>query len=581
METKKLLDEYPPVSTAPWEEAIRVDLKRADYARKLIWQTAEGLAVKPYYRAEDIATLDLPEADPNAAPHVADPLAADGWRIREEIAAVELGKANQEALEAVAAGAEEITFLNAAAGNASDLRLLLANLQTIPVHFEDAGEPVLALLSEWLRERDTLRISTGWNPLENLNFAAELLRDAPPALVPFTLDGADFGERGANAVEEAGFTLAAGIEFLKEMEARGVAIERAAKSLSFSFSIGGSYFFEIAKFRAFRMLWARAVESFGGDASWPRAHIHARTSRWNETIYDPHVNVLRATTEAMSAVLGGADSLSVAPFDECYETPDGAARRLARNTQIILKREAMLAQVADPAAGSYCIETITDFIAHKAWTLMQKIEQEGGYRKAAADGMLERALVQSQAAKDKAVASRRRVLTGTNQYANPGEKALDRIQTSHASDVRRGAREYERLRLRTERSAAATGHLPQILLAEFGDAKMRTARSGFAANFYACAGFAIATERFETADKIAAGNADLIVLCSSDQEYLQLAKDVIEKLKARGSRTPVIVAGSPECTEQLRAAGVADFIHVRSNPIDVLTAWQQRLGIKA
>jgi methylmalonyl-CoA mutase len=135
--------------------------------------------------------------------------------------------------------------------------------------------------------------------------------------------------------------------------------------------------------------------------------------------------------------------------------------------------------------------------------------------------------------------------------------------------------------LRTERSAAATGHLPRIVLAEYGDAKMRAARSGFAANFFACAGFALTTERFDSAEKIAAVDADAIVLCSSDQEYLQLAKDVIEKLKTQGRKTPVIVAGNPECAEQLRAAGVADFIHVRSNPIEVLTAWQQQLGIKA
>ena len=206
-----------------------------------------------------------------------------------------------------------------------------------------------ASLIERSRERKDLQsISTGWNPLTNPEFAAEVIRTAPPALVPFTLDGSEFEEAGATAVEEIGFTLAAGVDFLAEMQSRGIDVDRAAASVTFSFAIGSNYFFQIAKFRAFRMLWARAVESFGGTDESAKAHIHARTSRWNETIYDPHVNVLRATTEAMSAVLGGADSVTVAPFDECYRRPDEASRRLARNTQIILKQEALLARVADP-----------------------------------------------------------------------------------------------------------------------------------------------------------------------------------------------------------------------------------------
>ncbi len=151
------------------------------------------------------------------------------------------------------------------------------------------------------------------------------------------------------------------------MQSRNVEMERAAASIAFSFAIGANYFFQIAKFRAFRTLWATVLESFGGTAESARARIHARTSRWNKTIYDPHVNVLRATTEAMSAVLGGVDSVTVAPFDESYKAPDEASRRLARNTQIILKHEALLSRVADPGAGSYCLEVITDFIAREGW----------------------------------------------------------------------------------------------------------------------------------------------------------------------------------------------------------------------
>ena len=582
MVTDNLLQEFPPVSTQSWEDAIARDLKGADYARKLIWQTEEGLAVKPYYRAEDIAGLEFLDAAPGDYPYLRGARLTADWRIREEIDLAVPEQANRAARSAVTAGAEEIAFRNIVIRNVSDLGMLLVNLREIPVHFQNAGEPLIRLLIDASTGRqDSAPVSTGWNPLTNPKFAAEAALAAPPGLVPFTIDGSEFEESGATAVEEAGFTLAAAIEFLAEMQSRDVDVDRAATSIAFSFAIGASYFFQIAKFRAFRMLWARAAESFGGSREGARARIHARTSRWNETIYDPHVNILRATTEAMSAVLGGADSITAAPFDECYKMPDEASRRLARNTQIILKREALLSRVADPGAGSYCLEAITDFIAREGWKSMQRIEAAGGYRKAVADGLISRALEQSLAAKEKAVALRRRIFTGTNQYADPSEKALDRIEPLRVTGERRGAQSYERLRLRTERHAAMTGKPPRVLLAEIGDVRMRSARSNFAANFFACAGFDIVTQRFQSAGEIAARDADLIVLCSSDREYLEMARELALQLKSLGRKTPVIVAGNPDSAEQLRAVGVADFIHARSNPIEVLTSWQQQLGIKA
>jgi methylmalonyl-CoA mutase len=211
---------------------------------------------------------------------------------------------------------------------------------------------------------------------------------------------------------------------------------------------------------------------------------------------------------------------------------------------------------------------------------MQLIEANGGYGKACASGLIDEILHALGDARDKAVSSRRRPFTGTSQFANPAEKVLGRIETLDL-DSRRGTQMYEGIRLRTERHAALSGHSPTVLLAEFGDVKMRGARSSFAANFFACAGFEIVTQRFACAAEIASSNADLIVLCSSDAEYNAMATAVMKELKAAERETPVIVAGNPESAEQLRAVGVADFIHVRSNPVEVLTSWQDRLGIEA
>lgn len=581
MATDNLLDGFPPVSTQSWEEAIAKDLKGADYAKRLIWQTDEGLAVRPYYRAEDLRNLSCLDTAPGEFPYLRGTRSSGDWLIREEIDALDPEEANRAACSAVVAGAEAISFLNVAIVNASDLALLLASLQEIPVHFEAAGETLMRLLiARMIERKEPSRRSTGMSLLANLDFAAEVLRAEPDGLVPLTFHADEFEESGATAVEEVGFALAAGIDFLAAMQTRGIDIDRAAAAISFSFAIGANYFFQIAKLRAFRLGWARVVESFGGSHQAAKARIHARTSRWNETVYDPHVNVLRGTTEAMSAILGGADSVTVAPFDECYKAPDEASRRLARNTQILLKQEALLSRVADPGAGSYCIEVITDFVAREGWKSMQQIEADGGYRKALADGRIAQALKQSLAVKEKAVASRRRVFTGTNQYGSLSEKALDRIDTSRLSSTPRGTHAYEQLRLRTERHTAATGKTPRVLLAEIGDAKMRSARSNFAANFFACAGFDIVIQRFNSTNEIAACDADLIVLCSSDPEYLPLATTSIAALRNLGRATPVLIAGNPDTVPQLQAAGVADFIHVRGNPIEVLTRWQQQLGIK-
>jgi methylmalonyl-CoA mutase len=281
----------------------------------------------------------------------------------------------------------------------------------------------------------------------------------------------------------------------------------------------------------------------------------------------------------MAAVLGGADSVTVSAFDACYKQPDEASRRLARNTQLVLKHEAGMAREADAAGGSYYVEVVTDFLAREGWKVMQGIEARGGYRKAEESGKIAAALERSMAAREKAVTLRRRAFVGTNQFANPTEQLLGHCEAARMCEIKRGTQVYEKLRLRTERHALAGGVTPRVLLAEFGDVKMRTVRSIFAANFFACAGFETATRRFRKAGEIAAAEGDLIVLCSSDQEYAPIAEELMPKLKATGRKARVVVAGNPEDAAMLAAAGIADFVHARSNPVEVLTKWQERLGI--
>jgi methylmalonyl-CoA mutase len=400
MATLNFLSEFPPVSTDAWEHAIREDLKGAGYAEKLVWHTAEGIEVKPYYKAEDLAGLGFLDAAPGDFPYVRGARSAGAWRIREEIDAIDPEQANSAARCAVAGGAEEIAFCRATIATASDVGMLLATLEEIPVYFEKVDHAAVRLLIDRLNRRpNTVSVSAGLDWSLDLDASAGIIAKAPSGLVPFTIHAEEFQESGATAVEEVGFALASAVDFTAAMQERGLHPDRIADSVSFSFAMGPDFYMQIAKLRAFRMMWAQIVASFGGTPEHAKARLHARTSRWNRTAYDPHVNMLRGTTEAMSAVLGGADSIYVAPFDECYRAPDEVSRRLARNTQIILKQEAHLARVADPAGGSYCLEVMTDDIARRAWKLLQEVEAAGGYRKASADGMIIRRLEQRMAAR--------------------------------------------------------------------------------------------------------------------------------------------------------------------------------------
>jgi methylmalonyl-CoA mutase len=581
MTTRHLLDEFPPVKTLEWETAVALDLKGADYEKRLIWRTEDGFVGKPYYRVSDLRGLAMVDKAPGQFPYRRGIRASGDWTIREIIEAADPRTANCAARDAVAAGAEAIAFRGYVPRNREELSLALANLGEIPVHFEEAGVELLRLLLERPNIAPaSARISTGFDPLTDLEYAAEILRTAPPGFLPFTIHADAFEEAGAIAAEEIGFALASGVDFLAAMTERGAGAESAAAAIEFGFAVGSSYFFQIAKLRAFRMLWARATTSFGIPADRARARIATRTSRWNKTVYDPHVNILRATTEAISAILGGANVVTVAPFDECFKEPSEASRRLARNTQLLLRHEASLGRVTDAGGGSYFIEALTDFLAGAAWKLMQEIEARGGYLKARKDGSIERALGRSLAAREELVTRRRRLLIGTTQFADAIERALDRVDEQRMFAVRRGAAAYERLRMRTEWHAAETCKTPRVLLAEFGDVKMRTARSNFALNFFACAGFEIGVKRFRKAGEMAAADTDLIVLCSSDTEYAAITGELMQEMKKLGKETPVIIAGNPKDAEHLKAAGIADFVHVRSNPLEVLSQWQERLGVR-
>jgi methylmalonyl-CoA mutase len=320
---------------------------------------------------------------------------------------------------------------------------------------------------------------------------------------------------------------------------------------------------------------------------------HAETSNFNLTLFDAHVNLLRTQTEAMSAALAGVHSITVTPFDKAYETPDEFAERIARNQQLLLKEESHLNKVVDPAAGSYYIENLTNSIAQQAWALFLKIEEEGGFLEAVKAGRVQNDINESGKARHIAVSKRKEILLGTNQYPNFNELSNGKQPLQAAcccgghSDCEkpiatlnfdREASEFEALRLQTE----ASGKRPKAFMLTIGNLAMRQARAQFSCNFLACAGYEVIDNLGfksveEGVEAAMQAKADIVVICSSDDEYAEYA---IPAFQALNGRAMFIVAGAPACMEELQAAGIENFIHVRVNVLDTLKQYNAKLGIK-
>ena len=614
----KLFNEFPQVPTELWEKTITEDLKGADYEKKLVWRTNEGIRVKPYYRKEDIAGIDFRNSSPSEFPYVRGNRKSDNaWEIRQDISVSGISEANAKALDALAKGAGSVGFItNGNIKKADHIVSLLKgiDLAKTPVHFIiDGGIPgFYTLLAEaagaMKADPSKLRGSIDTDPLGRLTISggyyvseeadmkllaenASAASGKSPLYNTIGVNGSIFQNSGSTIVQELGYTLAMGAEYMAVLTGKGLSADAAAGSLQFNLAVGSNYFFEIAKIRAFRLLWAKTAQAFGASEEAAKAYIHSVTSDWDKTLYDPHTNMLRLTTEAMSAVLGGTDSLTVKPFDINHREPNGISDRIARNTQIVLKEEAYFDKIVDPASGSYYIESITDSIAAEAWKVFLKVEKEGGYTAAFKKGTIQADIEATAAKRISDITSRREVILGTNQYPSFRETMIKEIdknvygknQVSAAAQVAkplkmiRAALAFEELRLKTEKS----GKCPKVFMLTIGSLSMRLARSQFSSNFFACAGFEVIDNNgFKSIDDgIAAAlnvKADIIVLCSSDEEYATLAPELFTKLN---KKAVMVVAGNPPCTDELKAKGIENFISMKSNLLETLQYYQKLLKI--
>ena len=617
MEDNKLFSEFPPVSTEKWEEVINKDLKGADYEKKLVWKTIEGFKVKPYYRAEDLENIDYLNSNPAQFPFTRGKQAdSNVWDIRQDIREHDAAKANAFALDALKRGATAIGFCAKEVETEEQMAILLKDiyLPAVAIHFNCAKKHIdtlklfVAVAKKNGFDTKELRGSINFDIYsyalkhgrfwageeKDLDEAAELVRyanDNLPAFRVLTVGGKTLADAGSNIVQELGFSLAAANELMAKLSDRGIAPATIANRIIFSFSIGGNYFMEIAKIRAARLLWSKIVEQYNpGDDNAYKAFINSSTMTWNKSIFDPYVNMLRTTTETMSAAIAGADSISTSPFDITFKEADDFSYRIARNQQLLLKEESYLDKIVDPAAGSYYIENLTDSIAQYAWQNFLTVEEKGGFANALREGYVQDEVTKTAQQRDMEIATRRTTIIGTNQYPNLTETMDAKIEKhgcccncEKGDEIKtlepyRGAEAFERLRLATEKS----GNRPKVFLLTYGNLAMRRARSGFATNFFGVAGYEIIDNNgFASAEEgvkaALEAKADIVVLCSSDDEYAEITEQACQMLK--GKVKSIVLAGFPkEMVETYKGYGVDEFIHVKTNVLDCLTSFQKLFG---
>lgn len=613
---EKLFTEFQAPTTQEWLDKIQVDLKGADFQKRLVWRTPEGFSVQPFYRKEDVDKLQTPNALPGEFPFVRGNKKDDNtWYIRQEINAADAGVANAKAKEILNKGIDSLSFkIPGKSVSAEHVEQLLdgiycdcveLNFSTCKRHSVELAQLLVSYFESKGYDKEKIVGSIDWDPMEKIVMKgkdAEPILKFAPALVDtlkdypnfrcVTVNAVSLNNSGAYIVQELGYALAWGNEYMQQLVDAGVEPTLAARKIKFNMGVSENYFMEIAKFRAGRMLWAQIVKQYEPKCDCAcKMCVNAVTTSYNMTLFDAHVNLLRSQTETMSAALGGVHSIVVTPFDAAYEEPNDFSERIARNQQLLLKEECHFNTVVDPSAGSYYIEQLTTSLAAEAWKLFLKVEEEGGFLSSIKTGTVQDDINATNEKRHTLAAQRREFILGTNQFPNFTEKSEGKMprvkvcgcghkeETAYkAINTSRLAADFETLRIATENADKQ----PVAFMLTIGNLVWRQARAQFSCNFLAAAGYKVMdnlgfSSVEEGVDAALAAGADIVVLCSSDDEYAEFA---VPAYKYLDGRAMFVVAGAPACADELKAAGIENFIHVKVNQLETLKMYNEKLGIK-
>jgi methylmalonyl-CoA mutase len=613
MSNVPLAAEFPPASREQWRKLVDSVLKGAAFDRKLIAKTYDGLKIEPLYARD-------PQAQPVLGRKPGSP-----WQIIQRLDHPDPATANRQALHDLEGGATglALVFADSAGAHGFGLEPSASTLRRVldGVHLDagiwlevDGGASAAAALTNVLHELattpSTCQVRFGLDPLGEIargrasgtwseaasNFVRSIGELASRGFAgPFVAaDGRVIHAAGGSEAQDLAYVLSVAVLYLRALEGAGHSLDQARRMIYFQLAADADQFLTIAKFRALRKLFARVEQACGLQ---PQPVFIAGETAWRMmTQRDPWVNVLRTTMAAFAAGLGGADSVTVLPFTAALGLPDAFARRLARNTQLILLEEASLAKVADPAGGSGGLEALTEQLCAAAWSLFQEIEAAGGAYAALTSGLIQRKVATTRAERERAVARGRDPLTGTSEFPDVHELPVTVLEpaaktrpTTAPQAIEplpsiRLAEPFEALRDASDGALAARGARPQVFLANLGTPSDFTARTTFAKNFFEAGGIeAITNDGFANiVDLVAAfraSGARLVCLCSSNDVYTKEAATAATELADTG--THIYLAGRPgELEDALKAAGVQSFIYAGCDMLAVLRAAHEFLGIQ-
>lgn len=694
-------DEFPVPGYDEWKQAVEKALKGAPFDKKMYTSTYEGITLSPIYTMDDVKNLKDPLTFPGSGDYLRGTNSCEEkWGIAQGIegdccpscASAEMATELEKGATVIhpvldpstlrgedtptTADSEHGVSLFGAVSADKIFSSVDPTAHEVHVACGPTAVPVLGLIADWAKRNGKkvadIKGCVGADPIAALARDGKLSRslakfyDEMAATIRWAdanastlrtilLRGSVYSEAGASAVQETACILAEAAAIIRAMADRGIDPSDTMKRIRVEVSLGANFFMEIARLRALRVLWAHMGKAFGAEGDALKANVIAENSRFTMTVYDPYVNILRAATQTFSGVVGGVDAMSIHPFDSAVRTPTEQARRIARNQQIMLQTEFNFDATADPAGGSWYVETLTRQVEDKTWQLFQKIEGEGGIVAAIKNGVVAGEINAVLTERFKKLATRADRAVGNNMYANMTEKPLETVdegleafikqrepkvvalkadRDAKAADaalaaVKDGAtnlvdaaagafaagaalsdvwaalnagsaaeegaapltphrwtEQYEALRKRTEDYIAKTGDNVKIFLANMGPIPQHKARADFSTGFFEVAHFEILKNNGfatveEAADAAAASGADAAVICSTDATYPELVPALARLIKGKCPGITLFLAGAPakEFKQSYIDAGVDEFIHVKANCLQILTAMQNKKGM--
>ncbi len=653
-------DEFAPTSYETWKAAAVESLKGGIFEKKLFTKTPEGITLSPIYTEAEAAPykerLGFPGASDFLRGTKTAGYAEEPWKIAQQVEAGDPAEANRVLLEELNKGASAVNFDAEAVqlNTLGDVETLLNEVQLryAPLSVY-AGATALPLLSAIAKRQQKagddapLTGCVGADPMgeavknggfdssfdsyvDQMALTLRYALDNAPELKVIYVQSSVYHNGGANAIQEAAAALSTALCYIDALTEKGFTVDEVAEHIRFNFCLGPNFFMEIAKLRAVRVVWAQLMQAYGAGEKAQRIDAFAETSEFTTTLYDPYVNVLRATTQAFSGVVGGVSGMKILPFDAAVRDSDAFSRRIARNIQVMMQEEFNLLSPVDPAGGSWYVETLTGQLGEAIWNQIQKIQAQGGMLAALKAGTIQSEIAATLSDRFKRLATRQDRAVGSNMYPNMSEKPLEGKKTPKAqksagkalenvkcamcagkaleegatlSDIaasfndgkaeaipaikaHRWTEQYEALRKATEDYIEKTGDNVKVFLCNMGPIPQHKARADFSASFMEVAHFDVLRNNGfatvdEAVDAAAASGADVAIICSTDDTYPELVPPIARGIKAKAPGMKVFLAGAPaaEFKPSYDEAGVDEYIHVRANCLAILTNIQKGKGI--